>query len=397
MPQPAHAHVSSAYAPIGDTVTLHLVATGLLDLLEATRGGAAVGLPYPAPLQQGLNRLTLSCMYRGVPAPAGVPDLLAWCGQPLGTWPVHLEEGVAGPGDTLLDGPIPTRLCLELVVDSRDVEAEVWERHLLLDVLDTCRVAGDQAGYVAFRRTLIERPVLTALEIQQRLAEPALGLLVEQLRSAYRAAPAECFLLADLSPDPREGPARPAGRICHTCHWCGGLLVRLRGGDLRCGEDACHSVHPPRRGRQLSERDGVYVLRRELQTFIAAPGRAELRLAATLGGLGLTVELWPAIDAYDLRIVFPSGRVWAVDVKDQASPVLLARRLARRIPPEPAWERGFYVFPKERARRSDYLRAFRGQARVLGGTPPIAALMEPEFVALVRRTLASERTAQTHA
>jgi hypothetical protein len=77
-----------------------------------------------------------------------------------------------------------------------------------------------------------------------------------------------------------------------------------------------------------------------------------------LEALGLDVELWPAFDRYDLRIVFPNREVWAVDVKDWANPFLLARRV-KPIPSDPPWTRAYFVFPDERrAQREDYLRAF---------------------------------------
>ena len=35
--------------------------------------------------------------------------------------------------------------------------------------------------------------------------------------------------------------------------------------------------------------------------------------------------MWPQFDAYDLRIPFPDGTAWAIDVKDWANPSLLGR------------------------------------------------------------------------
>jgi hypothetical protein len=133
---------------------------------------------------------------------------------------------------------------------------------------------------------------------------------------------------------------------------------------------------------------GVLWIDRAIRTFIAAPGRAELRLAGRLQKLGLAVELWPSFDAYDLRVVFPDGSAWAVDVKDWANPFLLGRQV-RAIPPTPSWDRAFFVFPQDRLRRPDYLRAFLHACRVLGGSPPIEALMERPFLACVKRRLGS--------
>jgi hypothetical protein len=56
----------------------------------------------------------------------------------------------------------------------------------------------------------------------------------------------------------------------------------------------------------------------------------------------------------------------------------------------PVWDQAFFVFPQERLRRSDYLRAFRNHSRALGGTPPVVALMERQFVAKVAAALSED-------
>src|SRR5438876_5726591 len=96
-----------------------------------------------------------------------------------------------------------------------------------------------------------------------------------------------------------------------------------------------------------------------------------MRLAQLPRRRGLSVELWPAFDAYDLRIEFADGRVWAVDVKDWTNPIRLAR-LVDRIPNAPSWDRGYFVFPRERIQRQrDYVRLFEANCDVLGGNPPL--------------------------
>ena len=69
--------------------------------------------------------------------------------------------------------------------------------------------------------------------------------------------------------------------------------------------------------------------------------------------------MWPQFDAYDLRIPFPDGTVWAIDVKDWANPSLLAVR-TRVLRAEPPHDRAFIVVPAYRFRvREDYAQAFR--------------------------------------
>lgn len=350
-----------------DALVVHLVASGVVQLAERTAGGEAVRLPYPAPLQRGLDRLTALCFRRRTEPPASVPDLLDWCRRPLASWPLQLPDGATGHADRLLHGALPTQVCQEWAVEQGDVEAEVLERRLLSDVLATCRAADAPSAYTAFRRLLIERPVLTALEWQQCAADPVLSLLGDALRKAYAPAPGECLV---------------DGRSV-ACATCGNLLVRGQGDELVCAEDRC-ARGAVAVGREYRAREGVLWLARELRTFVAAPGRAEVRLAADVEAQGAQVELWPAYDAYDLRIVFPDGGAWAVDVKDWANPFLLARRV-RPIPPAPPWERAFFVFPQDRLRRPDYLRAFQHYCPLLGGVPATEGAMERPFLARVAR------------
>ncbi len=68
--------------------------------------------------------------------------------------------------------------------------------------------------------------------------------------------------------------------------------------------------------------------------------------------------MWPAFDAYDLRLTFADGTAWAVDVKDWASPSLLGAR-TRAFAAAPPHDRALIVIPAYRLRRrEDYKRAF---------------------------------------
>ena len=59
---------------------------------------------------------------------------------------------------------------------------------------------------------------------------------------------------------------------------------------------------------------------RPLRVFITSPGLAETELETALRKAGLFPEMWPLFDAYDLRLPFPDGTAWAIDVKDWARP-----------------------------------------------------------------------------
>jgi pPIWI_RE three-gene island domain Y/REase associating with pPIWI_RE len=339
-----------------DEVTVHLVATGLIKLVRDGGQGQSLCLPYVPDLQRGLNRLAVAALRRGVAPPQGIADLISWCKRPISEWPLDLPEDVVEGGARLLDEDLPTGFCDAWACATDDAEAEVTEQHVMLGALSVCQSARAPESYVAFRRLLIDRPVLTAFELQQCLIDPQVERLGDQIRAAYAAAPA----------------AARADGLYYACAHCRNLLLRTVKGDLVCEDAGCRRTRRVvETGRSIDAREGVSWLIRGLRHFVAAPGRAELRLAERLRRLGVEVTLWPAYDRYDLRLLFPDGEAWAIDVKDWADPVVLARRLNERgsppIPPEPSWTRAYFIFPDERrTERPDYVRAFVNRATVLG-------------------------------
>ena len=118
-----------------------------------------------------------------------------------------------------------------------------------------------------------------------------------------------------------------------TCGRCLTLLTPLPDGGWWCERDRCRRRGVPPPGRELIEAEAgeVHHLARPLRQFVTGPGRAEIDLEARLRKLGLDVEMWPGFDAYDLRVTFPDGYTWAVDVKDWKHPGLLGRA-ARAVP-----------------------------------------------------------------
>lgn len=348
---PAAPQPGAVFTLMPDELTLHLVASGLIALAQQARERAALTLPYPPSLQRGLNRLVLTCLRRNRQPPQGLMDLLTWCRQPLSTWGLELPDGSVDGGEHLLDVQIPTATCEAWARTGGDVEADLSEERLLLNVIGVCKGANAPETYTAFRRLLIEQPVMTAFEYQLALAEPTLDLLVDQIRAAYEPAPVAAIRNGQLA----------------TCEVCHNLLLRTQNDVFVCEDEVCRAHGPLPPARTLTAREEVVWLRRDLRRYIAAPGRAELRLAQQFLDLGLQVELWPVFDRYDLRVTFPDGIIWALDVKDWGNPFLLARSVNRKpFPTDPPWHRAFFVFPDARhTQRSDYLRAFTNTCRIL--------------------------------
>jgi len=341
-----------------------LIAQLASGLLEYTGG-----LPYPANLQLALNRLTLLAWHQDVTPPDSAVGLLQWASEPFGDWPVALADADVDMDESLIAYGRPTATCEELGYLRGDVEGEMRENALMHAVMDKTRAAGAPESYVAFRRLLIEHPAITELDLDAYRARGDLALLAEDIRQAYTPVPPEAV----------------ADGIVRTCAGCQGLRVPLD--DDRtwvCEDDSCPAPHRP--GPDHPAAEGVSRLRRELRTFITAPGRAELRIAKAAQAMGAPVALWPDFDAYDLAVF--EDRPWVVDVKAWRNPVRLGRSLRGRlftVPPEA--ERAFIVIAKEQARAQErYMERLRHACPELR-RGRIAAVTESQFLAQVRRRM----------
>ncbi len=349
-----------------DEITLAMIATGVIRLYERASAGKRIAYPYPDVLQKGLNRLTAACFQRGQRPPQGVIELLDWCQYPIVKWGLELPSDSVGSEDTLLHKQIPTSFCDSWACTTPDVEADLMETRFIQSVFEVCKSLAGESAYTAFRKLLIEKRVLTALEFQEAIADPLLFHLAPQIRAAYQPVP----IGADIE-----------GEYC-CCTRCGNLLQAFSNGEVLCENERCQ-VAGVRVGRRIPEREQAFWLIRGLRRYIADPGIAEVRLAQTLEQIGLHVELWPSFDRYDLRLIFPSGEAWAVDVKDWANPFLLARQV-RPFLPEPEWTQAYFVFPDERLeRRSDYVRAFRNNCSQLNNR--VHAASETQFIKDVKK------------
>ncbi|MFE1510156.1 hypothetical protein ACE1N8_27255 [Streptomyces sp. DSM 116494] len=329
-----------------DVPLLHTLATAVLALAETTNLDR-FRLPYHPEAQRALDGTALSCLRRGAEPPASVPQLMYWCRtRPIARWGLDLPRDAFGPGDLLVDrdSAEPTELCHEWAMDTRDSAGLQRDREVIGWVMRVCQDIGAPESYTAFRRLLVQRPVLTTADSFEIGVDTYLEPVRAVIDDIYQEVPASYR---------RNGAYLTCGR-CQT------LLVPLSDGGWWCERDQCRRQGPPPPGRELPA-DEVGVLRqleRPLRQFVTGPGRAEASLEGLLTGLGLPVEMWPGFDAYDLRVTFPDGLVWAVDVKDWAHPGLLGRhaRPVRRTPP---YDEAFWVVPHHRIEaRPDYLAVY---------------------------------------
>ncbi|WDZ92267.1 hypothetical protein [Nocardiopsis sp. HUAS JQ3] len=322
---------------------LRLVATALIRMSRVREPRDPV---YDGTVQRAYNHVVLECMRAGTPPPNSVPDLVRWAAStPLGQWPIQIDAFVL-PETILLDPQTrtPTQQCLEWAVSAKDAAGELFENEIMHNVLDLTRARESPESYELFRRSVITTPVLTGHKRSALIADFLLSFLEDEIRKSWQPV------------NPRhlhKGTYVPCAR-------CGLLLVPKEDGGWFCELDRCSRSGPVRPGEPIdaAERTGVFQVERPLRTFITGPGLAETDLEQSLHDLGLGVQMWPDFDAYDLRVTFPHGPIWAIDVKDRANPALLGRG-TRAFPTRPPHDSAFLVVPAYRFKdREDYARVF---------------------------------------
>ncbi len=323
---------------------LRTVATAIICLSRRREPGDPV---YDDAVQRAFNQLVLACLRLDVEPPATVPGMVEWAHcKPISEWPIGLPEEAAARAEFLVDGQTmtPTQSCGEWALPAPDATAEQFEQLLMNSAITACRAARSPGSYTAFRRLLIEQPVLTSAEIAALTANMDLLLVHDIIKKSYEPAPAAYLRDGDFV----------------TCGRCRCLMLPVGREGYRCELDRCRHEGSGRPGRTLAAREGggVCQLARPLRMFITGPGIAEIELEAELRKLGLDPVMWPEFDAYDLRVPLPGGQVWAVDVKDRANPALLGQG-AQPLRSSPPFDRAFLVVPHYRFQeREDYQRVF---------------------------------------
>lgn len=305
---------------------LHLVAGAIVALERERLPESGV---YPEVVQRALDSVVLAAIQAGIEPPMSVPALVAWASSAPREWGIGLD----------LDLPLideytgaPSEACREWDMAVFDPESEVFENEIIKGALQRCGDAEDPAGYTAFRRLLIEQPVLTRAELEDHADRDELWHVRELLDQAYPAAPSA------FADDGRFA-------VCRGCR----TLLRPTSRGWACELDKCRMSDLDDVERTIergSQRD-LRLLAAPLRTYVTGPGLVELELEARLLDLGLQVDMWPSFDDYDLRIRFPDGTVWAIDAKDRRDARLLGLSM-KRLPRLRDWQCFYLVAPDHR-------------------------------------------------
>jgi hypothetical protein len=273
---------------------------------------------YPSVLQRAFDIGSARNFDAGSPCwPTNLAALMSLAERPLFEWVGDLSwdpEGDLTAGILIADGEI-TKLCIELAMPGQDPELEMVEQAGFGLLRTACLSRPDgQDVYVAFRKMVVERPVLTGLA-SSFFADPLLASVerIDEIIAAFYQRVPEALTVAGELP------------ICSVS----GTVLRRQG---RAFRTECRNPEAVRRARageinRLQWRPGMMHLRRPFRLYWCLPGKSELALAAHLDRAGWNCALWPGLDRVDLAASSQgNGRRIAVDVKDYLSPENLAAR-----------------------------------------------------------------------
>jgi len=211
--------------------------------------------------------------------------------------------------------------------------------------------SGDKDAYTRARRLITEYPAGDKQELSAQVAATGARCPVK-----YWPLPADQLYTAASG-----GWWWP----CPACRW----PMTVTGDAVRCRyrpHQAAYQAVPGRAGGppqllrtgdrvpggvpQACPAAGAVCVDPGVWRYIVVPGATEIRIAADLEKLGAGVEMWPDMDAYDLRVL--AGLLdLRLDVKEYRSARRLIENLRNRVP------RAAILLPKSHEHQADLITA----------------------------------------
>jgi hypothetical protein len=350
------------------------IAVGLVEQQEQITVGAS--LPVTSPninLKKGIEQLATLCVANQVMPPKHHKEIVEWLHRPLEEWvePLGSLMEEIGLTEPLLQFGIPTDTAFALaerVNQGHDTDLEIQDL-AFKEILSFCKTNQLDQQYIKARLSLVQSPYLErgAIEIRRDLEwHPTIRDLV---CASYEKIPPKCRV-------PKDG--REYITLCPRCGW----VLNWEGTKRRravCYSSLCCQLEARINytERWLPYRPEAMRTTRGIQASVVAPERLLLEMRGTLQSKGMTCELWPNVDAYDLRVHL-KGELWAVDLKDHAFPVELARDL-KPFKDSPRWDKAFYLLPDHR-NTLNYNRKFQPIWRERHHQEPDLAKIDVLFV-----------------
>lgn len=302
----------------GDGEMVALIATGLLDLQDEidTRGWLKTG--YPNALQRVFDLASARNIADGQTRwPVDMASLAVIAQRPLFEWVPDLSWDPAGDytDAVLLETGEITSACADLAAAGKDSETELVERSGFGLLKKICLDRPDgQAIYVAFRRAVIDHPILTNWAVTV-LADPVLASVdgIEDVVEAFYQRLPEALTVNGEIP---------------VCKISGTVLRRQRNGfHTECRDPEAVRLAKAGDHDTIAWSPRAKQLRRAFRMYWCLPGLSEIILFERLKSAGWVCSLWPKLDRVDLAATSPDGqRRIAIDVKDYLSPSTLAVR-----------------------------------------------------------------------
>lgn len=362
-------------------IILRLISSGIVKSFQDWEKTGVSNVLYNKQLQRGLDQLIAFCLTKRIEFPRHVPEILEWCELPFSRWQLPSLPDEVSPEDSFLINQQPSFFCLDYAQSDSTNESALSEERYMQKVFIECNGLAPNV-YTALREMLVRKPVINESDLVQTYLMPPLNAIPELVKEAYEEAP--LFLS-------HKG-------IFKCCPKCSNLLMFTLDKEWICRDESC-DLKRLRNGAatidfSTKDKEKVYQLKYPIRRYITAPGRVEIKIYESLKELGKTlnfpgmnyqIELWPNLDAYDIRVVFPDNKVWAVDVKDWTSPYRLAQKVGsfRLVPP---WDKAFFVFPdRYKKLRYNYLEAFKHRCIYLDER--VDATYESDFLSLVEQNL----------
>ncbi len=370
------------------------LAVGLVKQHEQTIQRQAPPITNPNSfLKTGLEQLAVLCLWKGIRPPCYHKQVVEWLHTPVEDWPEPISTSLTQEG---LEGPLlflgtPTDLAYDLIHQLGETNTDTQINIEIQDlpfkqILRYCREKQLADQYVQARLFLVENPYLPTGThvIQSNLNwDNEVGKL---LAACYQPIPISCRF-------PRNNQNQVA--FCPRCGWVLEWQLSAYTQVAHCYSDICSRLN-----ERISQPNQWELYQPEAmrttqstQKSIVAPERPLLDLKAQLEKIGATCHLWPQFDNYDLLVKLPSGKPFAVDMKDYSCSVKLVNVL-KPFARTPSWDRCYYVIPDYR-KQGNYWKKLKAtwdkQCKADPSLKTIGVLFAKDFIKLVRKEIGGKK------
>lgn len=213
-------------------------------------------------------------------------------------------------------------------LDASEKDLSAIDEHVVFDLMKQL----SQEKYVYIRKFLIQHPLLTSIDRKELLIhfnnDAAICNIVN---AAYQDIPDEAY-------------------CCPNCGW----TVSFKGAQPSCCHFDCVDINIAKGAER--NKIGIeysYRLKRGVMRYICYPGKAELEIEEICKKAKIKGELWPELDRYDIKIIFPNGACWGVDAKTCVNPYYLSKTIETDNYFQTAGvDKGFYVIPDKIVKRT---------------------------------------------